>query len=110
MLNHFQSNLVRLFEAAYPSAEPLRLRATIDPALPEPLHPRGQIALQELDQTLLIIRIGRRDDHSYNQSQLIEQNMPFAFFNLLGPVKADVCAWRDGLDTLVIHTTGGRLG
>jgi hypothetical protein len=54
------------------------------------LDPRGQITLQQRDQSLTIIRIGRGDHNHHNEPHDIDQNMPLASFDFLLPVKADI--------------------
>jgi len=110
LLAHFQSHLRRLLAAAYPLAAPWRLLATIAPYLPEPLHPRGNLALQAFTYTWPVIRIGRRDDHRHHQPACSAPNRPFAAFDFLVPVKADVWALRGCLATLAVGTAGRRCG
>jgi hypothetical protein len=45
VLDHFQFNLVGLFEAPDSVAQPLRLIPAVNPSLAQALDPRGTIAL-----------------------------------------------------------------
>jgi hypothetical protein len=60
--------------------------------------------LQQCDQSQPIIQLRSRDDHRHNQPQGIDQDMPFAPFNFLVPIKANLLALRRRLDTLAIGT------
>ena len=47
VLNHFESSLVRLFEAALPGVQPLRVIAGIDPYLAQALAPEAALQQDE---------------------------------------------------------------
>src|SRR5215831_9474554 len=110
VLDPCQINLGRLLQAVDPVAQPLRLIPSIDPDFPEAGDARGKIAFQPWDQSEPIIHISRSDDHRHNQPQGIDQEMPFAPFEFLVPVKTDVLPLRRRLDALAIRTARGRLG
>ena len=110
VLDDFQINLVRLLQAADPVAQPLRLISAIDPDVPEAGHAGGKIPLQQRDQSKPIIHVSRRDDHRHDQPEGIDQDMPFAPFDFLVPIKADVHPLRRRLDTLAIRTARGGFG
>src|SRR4029434_746831 len=110
VLDHFQINLVRLLQAADPVAQPLRLLTSIDPDFPEPGHTRGKIPFQQRDQSQPIIHISSRDDHRHNEPERVHEDMPFASFDFLVSVKADVRPLRRRLDALTIGTARGGFG
>ena len=110
VLDDFQVHLVRLLQAANPVAQPLRLIAAIDPDFPETGHAGGKIPLQQRDQSEPIIRIGGCHHHCDDPPQRIHQDMPFAPFDFLVPIKADILPLRRRLNTLAVGTARGRFG
>ena len=66
--------------------------------------------LQQLDQALPIIGIGRGDHDCYKESECIDQKMTLASFDFLVPVKAAVCALRAVLILWLSTQPSGRLG
>jgi hypothetical protein len=77
----------------------------IDPDFAYALDPRGDIALQEGDQALPLIRMSGGDDHRHEEPERVNEARSFAPLHLLVPIKADVLPLRRGLDTLTIGTT-----
>src|SRR5215471_4806912 len=110
VFDHFQIHLVGPFAAAHPVGQPLGLIAGIDPDFPQALDSRSKIALEQCDQAEAIIRIGCCDDDRHDQPQGIDQDMPFASFDFLVPIKADVLPLCRRLDALTISTARGGFG
>src|SRR5262245_15833354 len=110
VLDAFQSNLVRLLQAAAPVAQPLRLISAIDPAVPEAGHAGGQIPLPPRAQSKPLLHVSRRDHHRHAQPEGIDPDRPLAPCDFLGPIQADVHPWRRRLATLAIRTARGGCG
>src|SRR5262245_47732851 len=90
VLDDCQVHLVRLLQAAPPVAQPLRLIAAVAPDLPETGHAGSKIPWQQRDPSAPISRMGCCPHHCADPPQGVDQHMPFAPFDVLGPVKADM--------------------
>lgn len=106
VVRHLQVNFVSVLQAPDPQRQPLRAIGPIAPNFPQALDAIRKIRAQDRHQPHPILKRGRGHDDPNEQPEGIHQDMAFAPFDLLPPLKADLGPLGRGLDALTIHTAG----